>query len=138
MAFGSDEERKAYYRAYNKIWYQKHKKRIIEDRNHRRNDLKERFNQYKLTLSCIRCGESHPACLHFHHRNPADKDFAMRDIIGRSYISAARLEKKIAKCDVLCGNCHAIHHWNESHDFDDWRDVLSKGDEGRKGTNDAK
>ncbi|WP_201377047.1 hypothetical protein [Ktedonobacter robiniae] len=137
MTFGSDEEHKAYYRAYNKIWYQKHKKRIIEGRNRRRNELKVRFNQYKTTLCCIRCGENHPACLHFHHRDPAEKDFAMCDIIGRSYISAKRLEKEIAKCDVLCGNCHAIHHWNENHDFDDWREVLSKDEEGRKGMIDA-
>ncbi|GHO64843.1 hypothetical protein KSC_037350 [Ktedonobacter sp. SOSP1-52] len=137
MAFGSDEERKAYYRAYNKIWYQKHKKKIAEDRKRSRIKLNEWYRQYKSTLCCIRCGESHPACLHFHHRNPAEKEFAIQDIIRRSYISAERLEKEIAKCDVLCGNCHAILHWNESHDFDDWREFYARGKEGGKGTTDA-
>lgn len=55
---------------------------------------------------CIRCGESHPACLQFHHRDPSTKLFA----ITRWSKSALKLRAEIAKCDILCANCHFKHH----------------------------
>jgi hypothetical protein len=124
MAFKDDEERRAYFREYNKGWYRRHKKRLLEKRREHYEELKLWLRRYKSKLCCVECGENHPACLQFHHRNRAEKSFTISHIIGRTHISIKSLEKEISKCEVLCGNCHAIHHWRETHDFDDWREVL--------------
>ena len=60
---------------------------------------------------CIRCGETHPACLDFHHRDgKTTKEGNIAEIRRFSY---ARIYAEIAKCDVLCANCHRKHHWGE-------------------------
>jgi hypothetical protein len=65
-------------------------------------------------LVCVRCGESHPACLDFHHRDATQKSFTVAKFAGQSSrISLEDLRAEVAKCDVLCANCHRIHHWEE-------------------------
>lgn len=59
---------------------------------------------------CIRCEESHPSCLDFHHRDRATKD---ADIATMRRFGIPRLIAEIAKCDVLCANCHRKLHWEE-------------------------
>lgn len=125
MAFKDDEERRAYFREYNKGWYQRHKERLLEKRRQHNQELRAWLNKYKSKLCCTNCGESHPACIQFHHLNKGEKRFTIGGIVGRTHTSIRRLEKEINKCEVLCGNCHALHHWKETHSFNDWRDVLS-------------
>lgn len=124
MAFKDDDARRAYFREYNKGWYRRHKKRLLEKRKERNEELRQWLRHYKSKLSCLKCGESHPACLQFHHRDRAGKSFDVGSIIGRGDLSVQRLLREIEKCDVLCGNCHAILHWKETHNFDDWLEVL--------------
>lgn len=113
MAFKDDETRRAYFREYNKKWYQHHKDRLLEKRKQHNDELRQWIRQYKGKLQCVECGESHPACLHFHHRNRADKSFVIGSIVGRSHTSFKRVKEEIDKCEVLCGNCHAKFHWRE-------------------------
>lgn len=121
----NDETRKAYYREYNKGWYQRHREWLLEKNKRHDEELRQWLRGYKSKLCCITCGENHPACLQFHHRNRSEKSFTISHAIGgRRNLSFRTLEKEISKCDILCGNCHAIHHWREMHEFDDWREVL--------------
>lgn len=62
-------------------------------------------------LKCLRCEESHPGCLDFHHRDPSEKDVSISLVVWRWKLT--RLEAEIAKCDVLCANCHRKLHWEE-------------------------
>src|SRR5260370_42683520 len=92
MVHKSDEERKAYYRVYNKIWYQRHKERLHEKRKQHDADLRVWLQQYKSQLQCIDCGETHPTCLQFHHRDREGKSFNIGGIIGPwRYITLKRL-----------------------------------------------
>lgn len=59
---------------------------------------------------CIKCGETHPACLDFHHRDPSEKEGHIGEF--RKF-GMKRLLAEIAKCDVLCANCHRIFHYDE-------------------------
>lgn len=59
---------------------------------------------------CIRCGEDDLACLDFHHRDPREKEGHLGHI---RRFSIERIKAEIAKCDVLCANCHRKHHRNE-------------------------
>lgn len=55
--------------------------------------------------SCAICGEDHPACLDFHHLDPAEKEHRMAEC--RSIQAAIQ---EAAKCVLLCRNCHAKGH----------------------------
>ena len=60
---------------------------------------------------CIQCGEQDPSCLDFHHRNgKQDKEGHIGRIRKFGWV---RLRAEIAKCDVLCANCHRKHHRDE-------------------------
>ena len=74
--------------------------------------LAEWFAAYKRTLRCARCGESHPACLDFHHKNPLEKDVALSQVIYTKGWSKERILNEISKCEVLCSNCHRKEHYN--------------------------
>ena len=63
--------------------------------------------KYKAEHPCSVCGESRPPCLEFHHRNRETKEFTIAQA-RQSSISIDRIEAEIAKCDVLCRNCHAV------------------------------
>ena len=115
MASKDDEERRAYIREYDKGWYQRHRERRLEKRRQHSEELKQWLNQYKSQLRCVKCGENHPACIQFHHRNREEKSFGIGGIVRKTHVSIKRLEKEISKCEVLCGNCHAKLHWQETH-----------------------
>jgi len=84
----------------------------------RHRDRRERARKWIQTqpqrVACVRCGEAHPACLDFHHTDPNEKEFQ----IGQGMLSErakSSIVREIAKCDVLCANCHRKLHWEERH-----------------------
>jgi hypothetical protein len=113
-----DPERR---RATARAWYArtKHERRTVDviDRQRRtkrarRHDIVNWFVELKSSLVCSRCGESHPACLQFHHADPKAKETSIADAIRRAW-SRKRILAELAKCEVLCANCHAKHHAKE-------------------------
>lgn len=65
------------------------------------------LKEYRAERGCMRCGERHPACLDFHHRDPKQKTFNIKQM--KSY-SMKRIKAEIEKCDILCANCHRKLH----------------------------
>jgi len=61
---------------------------------------------YLSERSCIKCGETEIACLQFDHRDPSKKLFNIANSGNRCY-SQEKINAEIAKCDILCANCHA-------------------------------
>jgi hypothetical protein len=59
---------------------------------------------------CADCGETDPIVLAFHHRNPEEKRGAVVDLISRLQSNTGVLLAEIAKCDILCANCHLRRH----------------------------
>jgi len=74
--------------------------------------IRQWFNEKKSKLSCMLCGFSHPAVLDFHHRDPLSKTLEISKMVDHGF-AYDKIEQEIAKCDVLCSNCHRIKHWNE-------------------------
>lgn len=71
-------------------------------------ERKARLDAYKTQRGCDRCGYSRcPAALDFHHRDPATKLFH----VTRQAASEERTQAEIAKCDLLCANCHREVHF---------------------------
>jgi hypothetical protein len=55
--------------------------------------------------ACAICGfDEHPAALQFHHVDPGQKSFTIRNGETRSL---ARMRQEASKCVLLCANCHA-------------------------------
>jgi hypothetical protein len=61
---------------------------------------------------CVRCGFSDPRALDFHHRNPLDKTASIGLMVNQN-ANMGRILEEITKCDILCANCHRIHHAEE-------------------------
>ncbi len=72
----------------------------------------EWFRGFKKTLKCEQCGENRSPCLDFHHTDPTTKDHGISDI-ARGRKSQKRVLAEVAKCIVLCANCHRVLHANE-------------------------
>jgi len=80
------------------------------ERNRRNTPLQRRRNagiayQYLLLHACVTCHESDPVVLEFNHKDPRTKLANVADLI-RSGCSVNRLLDEIAKCEVMCANCH--------------------------------
>lgn len=100
-------------RAYNKVWYREnegtHKIAVVATKQAIRDRNRRWLDDFKAKLSCVNCGEADPCCLDFHHREPEGKERALSDAIRRGW-SIERLLEEVAKCDVLCANCHRKAH----------------------------
>jgi len=61
--------------------------------------------------ACQRCGYArNHAALAFHHRLPGAKAFQL-DLRSLSNRTWERVLEEVAKCDLLCSNCHfEVHH----------------------------
>lgn len=81
----------------------------------RRQQRKAWLREIKSKLSCVKCGfNKHPAALQFHHlENKVDGVTKLVCNTSKSY-EFIRLE--MAKCEVLCANCHLILHDEEFND----------------------
>jgi hypothetical protein len=56
-------------------------------------------------VPCADCAERFPPCaMDFDHRDPSTKEQRVTAMIGRAGIS--RILAEVAKCDIVCANCH--------------------------------
>lgn len=75
---------------------------------------KRRIQKNKLVVDaarrsgCAACPEVDLSCLVFHHLDPKQKDRNISEMVSR--LSTERVVAEIAKCIVLCANCHMKHH----------------------------
>ena len=83
-------------------------KRNEEGRKHYRKKRQELFDIKD--VPCFDCGiKYHPACMDFDHREGEIKSFN----IGRlSAWNKKTLMIEVAKCDIVCANCHRLRTFN--------------------------
>lgn len=103
------EKRRATVRA----WYARTKDRSADlrraKRKLRKREIASWYADLKERLVCQRCGESHPACLQFHHPDPAVKEVSVADGVRKGW-GRERILREMSVCEVVCANCHAKHH----------------------------
>lgn len=75
--------------------------------NSRRERIKQLIKDSK--VECINCGEKDKEKLTFHHVDKSQKLFEIAD--GPRYTYGA-VVKEIAKCEVICRDCHDIEDGN--------------------------
>lgn len=72
----------------------------------------DRINALKLARGCADCGYNlYAAALQFDHVR-GDKEFNIASAIGSTW---STLEAEIAKCDVVCANCHAVRTYERGY-----------------------
>jgi hypothetical protein len=77
-----------------------------------RKSMQEWYHELKETLSCARCGFDRAPALQFHHREGGTKELNLGEVIAQGW-GKQRILDEVAKCEVLCANCHLIHHADE-------------------------
>ncbi len=112
------EKRRQYVRNWHKMNKDKpsvvlNRKRKVEYGRKRRQAKVEWYKEIKKTLFCNRCNFSDHRALQFHHIDPKTKVQQISYMISHSNYSKATILQEIAKCEVLCGNCHLI----ETYEF---------------------
>jgi len=77
-----------------------------------------RLKSYFITSKgnkCEKCGTEYDGengvIFQFHHKNPEDKIMGISKALR--HWSKTRIQAEVDKCDLLCGNCHALEHGAE-------------------------
>ncbi len=68
------------------------------------------LEEYKSAHTCLVCGENRACCLVFHHRDSSTKKFTI--CYGRDK-AFNLIVAEVAKCNVMCANCHLELHINK-------------------------
>tara|TARA_B110000285_G_scaffold231656_1_gene300861 strand:+ start:1031 stop:1522 length:492 start_codon:yes stop_codon:yes gene_type:complete len=115
LPFKDASKRKSYQKKYHQGWYAEngdHRKQQVANR---RRKLKQRFAEYKQSLECHNCGLSgkdNQWALEHHHLDPNDKVTTIAHLVTSGYAWDTIMEE-VAKCIVICANCHRMEHWEE-------------------------
>lgn len=93
-------------------WYYKNREHRVAVKTRRKEQLREWFKSYKRSkCSCEVCGETHPACLEFHH--VGEKRMGVSQMVYMGF-AKDRILEEIDACRVLCSNCHRKEHYGAS------------------------
>ena len=102
----------AYCRICHRAYFASRPKINAERTKQYRAEKRSYVQAEKVRRGCAECGECHPACLEFHHLDAAEKSDNLAKMVD-SQRPYAVLDAEMAKCEVLCSNCHRKMHWNE-------------------------
>lgn len=102
-------------REYRHRYYETHKEKWKSHKEYDRRYYATRsafLANEKASRGCLRCGERDPVVLDFHHRDRSEKRFLV-SMARRMSLEA--LKEEIARCDVLCANCHRRVEYEKRH-----------------------
>src|SRR5688572_12157076 len=97
--------------AYRRQHYQANKQTYVEKAKRsaavRRAIVRDIIQKAKEGKSCADCKQAYqPWVLQFDHLDASDKEAAVANLAARG-ASVARVLIEIAKCEIVCANCHA-------------------------------
>ena len=98
---------------HNAEYYVKNRRKCLDAIKRNRLEMSNMVSEYKTSRGCSLCGEKHPGCLVFHHRNPEDKEDSISHALSYHGWGKKKLINEMEKCDILCANCHRKLHWEE-------------------------
>lgn len=106
---------------YNQLYYRQNKKKIKKYVNQKQKLLREKnlavVNGIRAN-PCKDCGKQyHIICMDFDHVDPTTKSFNIAHGIFKYDIET--LIREIAKCDLVCSNCHRIREHNRRRKNED-------------------
>lgn len=95
-------------------WYKNNSEKVYNYSLKRRFRNKDFVSDFKKDKCCSKCGESHPACLNFHHIDESLKRYNISEMKRTTY-SIKTIKIEIEKCIILCANCHRKLHWEQQN-----------------------
>jgi hypothetical protein len=85
----------------------------VRDQTERQRKKAAMIDTIKTELGCVDCGYNlHPAALDFDHLPGSDKVLSISDMVRSRKMSD--IETEIAKCEVVCANCHRIRTYERA------------------------
>jgi hypothetical protein len=103
LAHQATREQKAAYRAKQAEAHRAHR---AEQASRKTRSTKDNFLLDAKRKPCMDCGNVFiPDVLEFDHREPHLKEFTISKAKGEKL---SRLQAEIAKCDLVCANCHRV------------------------------
>lgn len=69
----------------------------------------------KVAKGCSRCPERRPNCLQYHHVDPTTKRTTVSNLTKKDGYSLEAVKEEIAKCILLCANCHAVEETGDGY-----------------------
>jgi hypothetical protein len=93
-------------------------------RDNKKENIKQYINNLKCAIGeCTDCGlpcEQWNVCMFaFDHLQPQFKSFALSKATAIPAITKEQIDAEIAKCELVCHNCHAFRTWiDRTHDRD--------------------
>jgi 5-methylcytosine-specific restriction endonuclease McrA len=84
-----------------------YRERAVERSRRIKDALRGQMMQYLSDKGCVSCGNTDIRVLEFDHIDPKTKSFSIARAIA-STLSWENILKEIAKCQILCANCHKI------------------------------
>ncbi len=90
-------------------WYRENRQRVFEKKNRKKARLRDLVRAAK-ERPCVDCGNRFPYyVMDFDHVDGA-KVMIVSKLANMG--GTERLLKEIAKCEVVCANCHRVRSWN--------------------------
>lgn len=97
-------------RACQSSYYESNRDKHLANVAARRRRHRDWIRSLKEGQPCAQCGRvGHPHAMHWHHRDPSQKEFNLSIAVAASK-GRQKVLDEIAKCDLLCADCHAIVH----------------------------
>ena len=111
MPYKDPTKKKEKQQEYSKKHYKSNADKVKAATKKTKRSFKQKWKEFKSTLSCLECGVYHPAILDFHHIDPEMKNDSVHKMVqAGSYKKAI---EEVQQCVVLCSNCHRVYHYNE-------------------------
>ena len=113
MAYKDPEQQKAYL----KDWYQRNKGSVRIRTKVNKTGYKKRNREFlwkiKTNSPCTDCGKKfHPVAMDFDHLQNKDESVSC---LANNGACIETLKKEIAKCELVCSNCHRVRTYNRYH-----------------------
>jgi hypothetical protein len=93
-------------------YYQENKEKSREKSRDRRSRYRKIIDETKDSVPCMDCGIAYPSyVMDFDHRPDETKVAGISGKGMMTFSSEAKLLEEIAKCDLVCANCHRHRTW---------------------------
>jgi hypothetical protein len=95
--------------------YQANKARRYAHNKRRQDEFRSWYTSLKAGRPCADCAEVfHPAAMQWDHLPEHEKKAALGELVRHG--SRQRIIEEIAKCELVCANCHAVRSYLRAHE----------------------